>query len=100
MSTKRERREVYATPEWSAVREEVMSRAGNLCERCAANGRTVAATDVHHKQSIRESPEKVFEASNLEAICRECHRAEHSARAVNREWETFTSAIFRGEVLP
>jgi 5-methylcytosine-specific restriction protein A len=44
-----------------------------LCVDCAAEGRAGAATDVHHKQKLRDRPDLKYEESNLVALCSEHH---------------------------
>lgn len=46
-------------------------RAHPLCEMCEADGRVVAAVDVHHKLALRDGG--THEASNLQALCHSCH---------------------------
>ena len=43
MSTKHERRTIYATKRWGLLRLEALARDGGLCARCRAEGRTVLA---------------------------------------------------------
>ncbi|WP_433969720.1 HNH endonuclease signature motif containing protein [Tunturiibacter gelidiferens] len=40
-----------------------------------AAGRLVTATDVDHKVPISVSPERRLDISNLQSLCRACHRA-------------------------
>jgi hypothetical protein len=40
---------------------------------CEAEGRAGAATDVHHKQKLRDRPDLKYEESNLVALCSEHH---------------------------
>ena len=56
-----------------------------LCERCAAQGRTEAAREVHHRITIDEAPARRLDLSNLEALCIVCHRLEGAARRSQRE---------------
>lgn len=46
-------------------------RAHPLCEQCAAQGRTVAASEVHHRVAKRDGGSDAF--NNLEALCKPCH---------------------------
>lgn len=57
---------------WVRNRSMYLS-AHPLCERCAAAGRTVAASLVHHVNSIASAPSLRLDAENLQALCRECH---------------------------
>jgi 5-methylcytosine-specific restriction protein A len=44
-----------------------------LCERCLAAGRTVPATEVHHKLKHGGDPSLVMDSDQLEALCHACH---------------------------
>jgi 5-methylcytosine-specific restriction protein A len=44
-----------------------------LCEQCLAEGKTTPAIEVHHIRKVRDSPELVYEWSNLMSVCRSCH---------------------------
>ena len=72
MSTKQERKLVYNTKRWRALRLEVMSESNWQCSKC---GR--AAKDVHHIRPMSRGGAP-WDRSNLEAICRACHAAAHT----------------------
>lgn len=55
---------------WQRLRAMYL-RAHPLCVQCAREGRTTAATDVHHLVPKRDGG--LDEASNLEALCHSCH---------------------------
>jgi len=58
------------TPEWKAIRMEIISIRG-CCERCKSTYRL----EVHHKSYrnlFNESP------SDLELLCNTCHKTEHN----------------------
>ena len=76
MSTKLERRTVYATKRWGVLRRLALARDGGLCVRCRAEGRTSAAEIVHHLEPIRDGGAP-WELENCESVCRACHTAEH-----------------------
>lgn len=63
---------------WQKKRKAVLKAAGYRC-RCGNR-----ATEVHH-----ETYERVFNErlSDLTAICRTCHEAEHSKSEGNRNYE-------------
>lgn len=44
-----------------------------LCEDCTAIGIVGAATDVHHKQKLRDRPDLKYEESNLMPLCKMHH---------------------------
>lgn len=67
----------YGSYSWKKVRQAYMSYVHGLCERCQMK----SATTVHHKvyltpQNIND-PSVTLSFSNLEALCTECHIAEH-----------------------
>lgn len=104
MSTREQRRTVYGTAAWKRTRAAVLARAGYLCERCRAAGRTVPARLVHHKARLEVRPDLAFEPDNLEALCNPCHEAEHvderhpEALPGRREWETFVGELTTEEI--
>ncbi|WP_337571891.1 HNH endonuclease signature motif containing protein [Prevotellamassilia timonensis] len=71
------------TRRWLMLRREVLSRHP-LCERCQAEGRTRAATEVHHITPVEEGVSPLdkrtlmFDAHNLQALCHECHVRTHT----------------------
>lgn len=85
MSMKSEAPEIqkafYNSKEWQRCRREYIASVGGLCERCEAKGIIRPAKIVHHKEYI--SLGNIDDASvllcfdNLEALCQECHNAEH-----------------------
>jgi len=44
-----------------------------LCEQCEREGRTTAATEVHHKIKAKDRPDLVLQWDNLMSVCRSCH---------------------------
>lgn len=55
-----------------------------LCERCLKKGLYVPSQCVHHKIHINEEnyqdPKILYDDSNLEALCNQCHAEEHSGK--------------------
>ena len=74
----------YKSKAWQTCRDTYLKSVGGLCETCLKKGKYRAAVEVHHK--IHISPENISDPSitlnwsNLIALCRECHRKEHSDR--------------------
>lgn len=66
----------YHSKQWKATQAAYMAMSHGICERC---GR--AAKIVHHKVHINEQnindPTVTLNFDNLEALCQECHNAEH-----------------------
>lgn len=59
-----------ASREWGVLREAVMRRCGDICERCNKH----KATQVHHQTYIRKYHEDL---EDLLGICRLCHEFTH-----------------------
>jgi len=71
----------YKSKRWQSTREAYLRSVGGLCERCLKKGLYHPAVIVHHKAYITpeniNNPEITLAWSNLEAVCHECHEAEH-----------------------
>lgn len=77
----------YKTPEWRALRAEVMSDHHNECERCAREGRLRRADTVHHELEVRRHPSLALtryaagpdgqRREILHPLCNGCHNDEH-----------------------
>ena len=71
----------YKSRRWQETRKAYLKSVGGLCERCLKKGLYHPAVIVHHKVYISpeniNNPEITLSWSNLEAVCRECHEAEH-----------------------
>jgi hypothetical protein len=59
-----------STPEWRAIRQRVINRAGKVCEGCGER----EASIVHHMTYQRRGREFLLD---LIAVCRECHDLIH-----------------------
>ena len=74
-------RAFYHSKAWQRCRAEYLSRVNNLCERCEAKGIIRPARFVHHKEYISPmnitDPSVLLSFDNLEALCFDCHNAEH-----------------------
>lgn len=74
----------YKSWTWRRCREGYLKHVGRLCERCAKHGLIVPAEQVHHK--IKLTPENLKDPAialnwdNLEALCSDCHQAEHKKK--------------------
>lgn len=62
-------RHVTRTPQWRALRVQVLRRDRHRCRECGARGRL----EIHHVKPVREAPELAFDMGNLKALCRTCH---------------------------
>ena len=76
-----QQRAFYKSIEWQRCRSEYLSRVGGLCERCMSKGIIRPARIVHHKEYITlnniTDPSVLLSSDNLEALCQDCHNAEH-----------------------
>ena len=61
---------------WAQKRREALERANYICQRCFKR----PATEVHHR-----TYERVFNelATDLQPVCRDCHRRLHHLRPAN-----------------
>ena len=80
----------YKTKTWQRVQRQYMQHVNFLCERCYKRGLIEPAKFVHHKEHLTKAllsqPEKLYGFDNLEALCFECHNAEHFGRK-NKRYE-------------
>lgn len=69
----------YYSQKWRRVSAAYMSSKSYICERCGA-----PAVICHHKQWLTDKtvhdPDIALSFDNLEALCQECHNAEHGLR--------------------
>lgn len=93
MSTPQERKDVYATKQWRALRAAVLRAAGWLCQcrECQEHGLTKGADMVHHIRPWQEAkgPDRqrlAFDRGNLLAVNRDCHSRLHSNDAEPNPW--------------
>lgn len=74
---------MYHTPQWTRLRDMYIHEHP-LCERCLANGRSIAAEEVHHKKpfstgaTIDERWSLLLDVNNLMALCKDCHHTIHN----------------------
>lgn len=60
--------------DWQKFRANYLSDHP-LCMDCNAEGIATAATEVHHRQKIKDRPDLKTEPENCMALCRKCHAA-------------------------
>ena len=58
---------------WRRLRDQILQRDRHLCQNCKRKGVVTPAYEVDHIVNIESGGTNA--ASNLEAICRACHRA-------------------------
>lgn len=77
----------YKTPEWRALKAEVMRDHGGECEMCADRGRYARADTVHHEREVRKFPAMALTRWErgrdgevrevLHPLCNRCHNEVH-----------------------
>lgn len=67
----------YISSQWRRLRVEVLRDQHYECQRCKFKGKYQAATNVHHKETVRKHPDLALTKSNLESLCDSCHYDEH-----------------------
>ena len=98
------REKFYKSKTWKATREAFLKSKGRLCERCLNAGMYVPAVIVHHKIYLDDDklgdPRVSLDWCNLEALCRDCHAAEHKKqkRFIVDEFGRVTGRPPRGAV--
>ena len=60
------------SPAWDRLAKAFL-RANPLCALCSHDHRPVAAELVDHVTPIREAPDRIYDYSNLQSLCRSCH---------------------------
>lgn len=71
------------TARWRDTRRMILARERGLCADCAAMGIYTAAREVHHIHPVEweRTPEamerRMFDPTNLVALCHDCHRRRH-----------------------
>ncbi|MCT3349598.1 HNH endonuclease [Lacticaseibacillus paracasei] len=71
----------YRSPEWKALREQVLERDHYECQWCKAEGRVTTGNDmtleIDHIKTLEERPDLALEPDNLRTLCRDCHNKRH-----------------------
>ena len=67
---------IYHSAAWQKLRQAYLSSRNFICERCGQ-----PASIVHHRRYITagnvDDPFVTLDFANLEALCQNCHNAEH-----------------------
>jgi 5-methylcytosine-specific restriction protein A len=79
---RKERQAIYQTSRWRCLRRMKLIYSP-LCEICKANGKSVSAIDVHHKDSFLNysgdmQTMKAYDYNNLMSLCKQCHQKLHN----------------------
>jgi len=67
---RRERKRIYDSARWRALRQVILSKYDDVCAQCGA-----LASDIHHKVSLADGGDP-WDEDNLEALCKRCHSKE------------------------
>lgn len=80
-----DRREVYDSPEWAAVRERVLARDRRRCVLAwLVGGACSGPLHVHHVEPIEERPDLAFDVDNLVSACGAHHPTLEAFRRFRR----------------
>lgn len=83
MAKDRDYTKLINTTRWLQLRRSVLT-AHPLCQRCQAEGRITAATEVHHVRPVEEAityadkRQRMYDPGNLRALCHDCHVKTHT----------------------
>nr|WP_318682681.1 HNH endonuclease [uncultured Acetatifactor sp.] len=84
-------KEFYKSAAWKRARQQVITRANGLCERCRARGIYKPGYIVHHKEYITPgnigNADITLNLDNLEYVCEDCHNKEHKAAHTPKRYE-------------
>ena len=58
-------------------------RANPLCRPCRERGHTAAAVEIDHIEPVTKAPERFWDETDWQPICRSCHEGK-SARELRR----------------
>ncbi len=78
-----ERHKIYNSRRWAKLRMVKFS-SNPLCEKCAAEGRTTPAEDIHHIVSFMSTEDPIkrlwlaYDFDNLMSVCKKCHQSIHT----------------------
>lgn len=64
---------------WRRLRQQIMMRDQGLCQACLRKGVVTPAQEVDHIKPIAEGGRDI--ESNLEAICKPCHKVKTQAES-------------------
>lgn len=92
----RKRRRELTSPRWAELRQFILERDGRRCRKCGRAGRLEVdhITPVHHGGAV-------WDAANLQALCRPCHfaktRAENAAdqpaKPMRAKWRALVAEL-------
>ena len=86
------------TKQWRKVRLVALDRDGWACVKCHKRARL----EVHHIKSLDLAPDKMYDLSNIQSLCRSCHLSEHGGRGPSSEvlkWRRYLTTMPSTHVL-
>jgi len=63
----------YSSPEWKALRKEVLRLYGKVCMKCSASASDGAAMHVDHIKPRSLFPSLAMDFDNLQVLCADCN---------------------------
>lgn len=86
---------LYKSTAWQQVRDAAWRRDRCLCQDCLKRGRVVPAEEVHHIIPVTadniDDATVTLNLNNLVSLCKECHKARHSKKTVERRYKITSS---------
>ncbi len=83
-------KQFYSSKVWQDCRNEYAKQAHYLCEDCLKRGIYRPGVEVHHIEELTplniHRPEITRSFDNLVLLCRDCHKARHSAKAKGQRY--------------
>lgn len=73
----------YSGRKWRRLRAAKLMESP-LCEECKRQGRVTAANEVHHVVPRLDAPDRAYEWSNLECLCKSCHSRQTARERAGR----------------
>lgn len=77
---------------YKEMREDFLS-TNPLCAECLKHDLHVGATDLDHIEPVIDNPDRMFDPTNFQGLCKECHKikttAENRARYVDGRDEIY-----------
>lgn len=69
--------------DWCAAnRSEFFRNANYQCNRCSST----VNLEMHHKETVASRPDLAYEKSNIEVLCKKCHREHHNISEEDKTW--------------
>jgi 5-methylcytosine-specific restriction endonuclease McrA len=65
----------YSSPEWSKLRDNVITKRGTRCAQCGREIRRKTDVTVDHILPRSKHPQLALEETNLQVLCRSCNSA-------------------------